>query len=64
MVHQPQSHDKGKAKQNQNNNKPKQTTTFKKKNNNKDDDGCFMCKSPDHWAKNYPNRKVRKSQPE
>jgi hypothetical protein len=35
MVHQPQTHGKGKAKKNQNNNKPKQTTTFKKKNNNK-----------------------------
>jgi hypothetical protein len=48
MVHQPQSHDKGKAKQNQNNNNAKQTTTFKKKNNNK------KC----------PNRKGRKPQPE
>jgi hypothetical protein len=64
MVHQPQSHDKGKdkAKQNQNNNKPKQTTTFKKKN--KEDEDCFVCGSLDHWAKKCPNRKGRKPQPE
>jgi hypothetical protein len=64
MVHQPQSHNKGKAKQNQNNNKPKQTTTFKKKKKNKEDEGCFMCGSPDHWAKKCPNHKGRKPQPE
>jgi hypothetical protein len=67
MVHQPQSHgqNKGKAKKNQNNNKPKQTTTFKKKkNNNKEDEGCFICGSPDHWAKKCLTRKGRKPQPE
>jgi hypothetical protein len=65
-MHQPQSHDKGKdkAKQNQNNNKPKQTTTFKKKKKNKEDEGCFMCGSPNHWAKKCPNHKGRKHQPE
>jgi hypothetical protein len=42
MVHQPQSHGKGKAKQNQNNNKPKQTTTFKKKKKNRED-GVASC---------------------
>jgi hypothetical protein len=71
-VHQPQSHGKGKAKQNQNNNKPKQTTTFKKKKKKKkkkdeeeeEDEGCFMCGSPDHWAKKCPNYKGRKRQPE
>jgi hypothetical protein len=62
-VHQPQTHDKGKdkAKQNQNNSKPKQTTTFKKKKNK---EGCFVCGSPDHWAKKCTNRKGRKPQPE
>jgi hypothetical protein len=53
-----------KAKQNQNNNKPKVTTAFKKKKMNKEDEGCFVCGSPDHWAKKYPNRKGRKPQPE
>jgi hypothetical protein len=53
-----------KAKQNQNNNKPKVTTSFKKKKMNKEDEGCFVCGSPDHWAKKYPNRKGRKPQPE
>jgi hypothetical protein len=66
MVHQPQLHDKGKgkdkAKQNQNNNKPKQTITFKKKKN-KEDVGCFVCRSPDHWAKKCLNHKGRKPQP-
>jgi hypothetical protein len=62
MVHQPQTYGKGKAKHNQNNSKPKQTTTFKKKN--KEDEGCFVCGSPDHWAKKCPNRKGRKPQPE
>jgi hypothetical protein len=64
MVHQPQSHGKGngKAKKNQNNNKTRQTTTFKKKN--KEDEGCFMCRSPDHWAKKFLNHKGRKPQPE
>jgi hypothetical protein len=68
MVHQPQSHGKGKykAKQNQNNNKSKQTSTFKKKKKKKKkkngDEGCFVCGSPDHWAKMYPNHKGRKSQ--
>jgi hypothetical protein len=64
MVHQSQTHGKGKgkAKQNQNNSKPKQTTTFKKKN--KEDEGCFMCGSPNHWAKKCPNHKGRKHQPE
>jgi hypothetical protein len=52
MVHQPQSHVKGKGKQNKNNNKSKQTTTFKKK---EEDEGCFMCGSPDHWTKKCPN---------
>jgi hypothetical protein len=63
MVQQPQLHDKGKgkAKQNQNNNNPKQTTTFKKKN--KGDGGCFMCGSPDYWAKKCLNHKGRKPQP-
>jgi hypothetical protein len=67
LVHQPQSHGKGKgkAKQNQDNNKPKQTTTFKKKKKkNKEDEGCFMCRSPNHWAKKCPNHKQRKPQPE
>jgi hypothetical protein len=66
MVHQPQSHGKGKgkAKNNQNNNKPKQTTTFKKKKNNKEDEGCFMYGFPGHWAKKCPNHKGRKPQPE
>jgi hypothetical protein len=62
MVHQSQSHGKGKAKQNQNNNKPKKTTTFKK-NKNKEDESCFMCGSPDHWAKKCPNHEGRKPQP-
>jgi hypothetical protein len=63
MVYQSQSHDKGKGKvkQNQNNNKLKQTTTFKKKKN-KEEDGCFVCGSPDHWAKKCPNHKGRKPQ--
>jgi hypothetical protein len=26
--------------------------------------GCFVCGSPDHWAKKYPNHKGRKPQPE
>jgi hypothetical protein len=66
MVHQPQTHGKGKgkAKQNQNNSKPKQTTTFKKKKKNKEGEGCFVCGSPDHWAKKCPNCKGRKPQPE
>jgi hypothetical protein len=64
MVHQQQTHGKGKAKQNQNNSKPKQTTTFNKKKKNKEDDGCFVCGSPDHWAKKCPNCKKRKPQPE
>jgi hypothetical protein len=66
MVHQSQTHGKGKgkAKQNQNNSKPKQTTTFKKKKKNKKDEGYFVCESPDHWAKKYPNRKGRKPQSE
>jgi hypothetical protein len=51
MVHQPQTHGKGKARQNQNNSKPKQTTTFKKNNNNKEYESYFMCGSSDHWAK-------------
>jgi hypothetical protein len=47
MVHQPQSHVKGKAKKNQNNNKPNQTTTFKKKNKKEEeeeeeDEGCLI----------------------
>jgi hypothetical protein len=65
MVHQPQSHGKGKgkAKQNQNNNKPKQTTTFKKKKK-EEEESCFVCGSPDHWAKKCPNYKERKPQPE
>jgi hypothetical protein len=62
MVHQSQSHGKGKAKQNQNNNKPKQATTFKKKKEG--EEGCFVCGSPDHWAKKCLNRKGRKPQPE
>jgi hypothetical protein len=40
----------------------KQTTTFKKKKN-KEDEGCFVCGSPDHWAKKWPNCKGRKPQP-
>jgi hypothetical protein len=52
---------KGKVKRNQNNN-PKQTTTFKKKKKNKENDCCFVCGSPDHWAKKCPNNKGRKSQ--
>jgi hypothetical protein len=64
MVHQPQSHGNDKAKKKQNNNKPKQITTFKKKKKNKEEDGCFVCGSPDHWAKKCSNRKERKSQPE
>jgi hypothetical protein len=65
MVHQSQTHGKGKgkAKKNQNNSKPKQTTTFKEKKN-KEDGCCFVCGSPDHWAKKCPNRKGRKSQSE
>jgi hypothetical protein len=63
MIHQPQTHGKGKAKQNQNNSKSKQTTTFKKKKKNKEDEDCFMCGSPDHWAKKFPNHKERKPQP-
>jgi hypothetical protein len=55
---------KDKAKQNQNNNKPKQTTMFKKKKKNKEDENCFVCGSPDHWAKKCLNRKGRKPQPE
>jgi hypothetical protein len=47
-----------------NNNKPKKNTTFKKKKNKEEDEGCFMCGSPDHWAKNCPNRKGRKHQHE
>jgi hypothetical protein len=61
MVHQPQSHGKGKAKHTQNNNKPKQTTTFMK---NKEDESCFVCGSSNHWAKKCPNYKGRKPQPE
>jgi hypothetical protein len=66
MVHQQQIHGKGKgkAKQNQNNYKPKETTIFMKKKKNKEDESCFMCGSPDHWAKKCPNRKGRKFQPE
>jgi hypothetical protein len=63
-VHQPQSHGKCKTKQNQNNNKSKQSTTFKKKKKNKEDESCFVCGSPDHWAKKCPNHKGRKPQPE
>jgi hypothetical protein len=63
MIHQPQTHGKGKAKQNQNNSKSKQTTTFKKKKKNKEDEDCFVCRSPDHWAKKFPNHKGRKPQP-
>jgi hypothetical protein len=66
MVHQPQSYGKGKGKdkQNQNNNKPNQTTAFKKKKKNKEDEGCFVCRSLNHWAKKCPNRKGREPQPE
>ena len=65
MMHQPHSHGKGKGKQNKNtNNKPKQTAIFKKKKKNKEDEGCFVCGSPDHWAKKCPNRKGRKLQSE
>jgi hypothetical protein len=43
-------------------------TIFKKKKKKKkkkeEDDNCFVCGSPDHWAKKCPNRKGRKSQPE
>jgi hypothetical protein len=54
----------GKCKQNKNNNKPKQATTFKKKKKNKkEDEGCFVCDSPDHWAKKCPIHKGRKRQP-
>jgi hypothetical protein len=65
MIHQPQAHGKGKGKtkQNQNNNKSKQTTTFKKKKKNKEDEDCFVCGSPNHWAKKFPNHKGRKPQP-
>jgi hypothetical protein len=42
---------------------PKQTTTFNKKKKNKEDEDCFMCGSPDHWAKKFPNHKERKPQP-
>jgi hypothetical protein len=68
VVHQPQSHgkDKGIANQNQNNNKPKQTITFKKKKKRKkkkkkeeEDEGCFVCRSPDHWTYKCPNRKEK-----
>jgi hypothetical protein len=31
---------------------------------NKEHDSCFMCGSPDHWAKKCPNSKGRKPQPE
>jgi hypothetical protein len=55
MVHQLQSHVKGKGKQNKNNNKPKQSTTVKKKKEEEED--CFMCGSPDHWTKKCSNRK-------
>jgi hypothetical protein len=54
----------GKGKQNKNKNKPKQTAIFKKKKNKKEDDGCFICGSPDHWAKKCPNHKGGKTQPE
>jgi hypothetical protein len=64
MMHQPQSHDKGKGKQNKNNNKTNQNTTFNKKKNKKEDEGCFACGSLDHWAKKCLNRKERKPQPE
>jgi hypothetical protein len=71
MVHQSQTHGKGKAKQNQNNSKQnqnnsklKQTTTFKKKKKNKEDEACFVYGSPDHWPKKCPNRKGRKPQSE
>jgi hypothetical protein len=64
MVHQPLSCGKDKGKQNKNNNKPKQNTIFKKKKNKKQDEGCFVCGSPDHWAKKCPNHKGRKPQPE
>jgi hypothetical protein len=61
MVHQLQSHGKDKGKQIKNNSKPKQNTTFKKKN--KEEDGCFVCDSPDHWAKKCLNCKGGKPQP-
>jgi hypothetical protein len=64
MVHQQQSHGKGKGKQIKNNNKSKQTTNFKKKKNKKEDEGCFVCGSPDHWIKKCPNRKTRNPQSE
>jgi hypothetical protein len=60
MMHQPQSYGKGKGKKNKNNNKPKQNATFKKKKNKKEDEGCFVCDSPNHWAKKSPNHKGRK----
>jgi hypothetical protein len=43
---------------------PKQTTTFNKKKKDKEDEDCFVCGSPDHWAKKCPNRKGRKPQSE
>jgi hypothetical protein len=64
LMHLPRLHGKDKAKQNQNNNKPNQITTFKKKKNNKEEEDCFVCRSPNHWKKKYPNRKERKYQSE
>jgi hypothetical protein len=44
--------------------KSKQTTTFKKKKKkNKEDGGCFVCGSPDHWAKKCLKCKGRRPQP-
>jgi hypothetical protein len=51
VVLQPQSLGKGKDMLNKNNSKLKKTTIFKMKKNKREDEYCFMCGSPDHWAK-------------
>jgi hypothetical protein len=42
----------------QHNPKPKQNTEFKKKFNKKKNEGCFVCRSTEHWASVCPSKFV------
>jgi hypothetical protein len=37
---------------------------LRRRRRKKEDEGCFMCGSPNHWAKKCPNRKGKEPQPE
>jgi hypothetical protein len=49
---------KNKGKQGHNPN-PKQNTEFKKKFNKKKNEGCFVCRSTEHWASACPSKFVK-----